>query len=273
MSPVSRPSAASRQWQCPNAATCPINAVMNAGAHEYVLFPASGDVLLKRISAACQSTRPSSKPLIMWAPAQNVDVSKVAKAAVDGLPLLLHSRRAFANHGAIFPETRPWTHTSASDDGRAAGRRLQPGSASGIAASSAPPAGQLGNTPPEDLDPFVVMIGAERWTVLSTALESAIGAQRCPTSATASLSHRCRTRARRSVLIGLRNRICSAAFSRATRALLNFRERVKCRTPPPLAELDQRSAWLNELMDPFVCRLRSWPQGDQRRHVLLGGIG
>jgi len=35
-----------------------INAVINAGGHEYVLFPASGDTLLKKIMAAWQTTRP-----------------------------------------------------------------------------------------------------------------------------------------------------------------------------------------------------------------------
>lgn len=34
-----------------------INAVINGGAHEYVLFPASGDVLLKKITAARTTTR------------------------------------------------------------------------------------------------------------------------------------------------------------------------------------------------------------------------
>jgi DNA-binding NarL/FixJ family response regulator len=35
-----------------------INAVINGGAHEYVLFPASGEVLLKKINAARTKTRP-----------------------------------------------------------------------------------------------------------------------------------------------------------------------------------------------------------------------
>lgn len=60
-----------------------INAVMNAGAHEYVLFPASGDVLLKRISAACSSTRPFiDTPDYVGPERKNVDVSKGAKAAI-----------------------------------------------------------------------------------------------------------------------------------------------------------------------------------------------
>jgi two-component system, chemotaxis family, chemotaxis protein CheY len=35
-----------------------INAVINAGGHEYVLFPASGDTLVKKVMAAHQTTRP-----------------------------------------------------------------------------------------------------------------------------------------------------------------------------------------------------------------------
>jgi len=35
-----------------------INAAMNSGAHGYVLFPASGDLLLRKITAACTSRRP-----------------------------------------------------------------------------------------------------------------------------------------------------------------------------------------------------------------------
>jgi len=35
-----------------------VNAVINAGGSEYVLFPASGDALLKKITAARFSTRP-----------------------------------------------------------------------------------------------------------------------------------------------------------------------------------------------------------------------
>lgn len=62
-----------------------INAVMSAGAHEYVLFPSSGDVLLKRISAACQSTRPFIEtPEYVGPERKNVDVSKGAKASING---------------------------------------------------------------------------------------------------------------------------------------------------------------------------------------------
>lgn len=54
-----------------------INAVMNAGAHEYVLFPASGDVLLKRVMAAVNSTRPFIEtPEYVGPERKNADVAK-----------------------------------------------------------------------------------------------------------------------------------------------------------------------------------------------------
>lgn len=62
-----------------------INAVMNGGAHEYVLFPASGDVLLKRISAACASKRPFIETSAYVVPERKtVDVSRGAPAPIEG---------------------------------------------------------------------------------------------------------------------------------------------------------------------------------------------
>ena len=62
-----------------------INAVMNAGAHEYVLFPASGDVLLKRVMAAVASTRPFIEtPDYIGPERKTIDVIKGAKAAANG---------------------------------------------------------------------------------------------------------------------------------------------------------------------------------------------
>ncbi len=59
-----------------------INTVMNAGAHEYVLFPASGDVLLKRVMAAVNSTRPFIETPDYVGPERKiVEVAKSAKAA------------------------------------------------------------------------------------------------------------------------------------------------------------------------------------------------
>lgn len=62
-----------------------INAVMNAGAHEYVLFPASGDVLLKRVMAAVASTRPFIEtPDYVGPERKTIDDIKGAKAAANG---------------------------------------------------------------------------------------------------------------------------------------------------------------------------------------------
>lgn len=146
---------------------------------------------------------------------------------------------------------------------------LAPWLAAGLAACTTAPAGapkqpdqpppqQAGNTPPEDLDPFVVMIGAERWTViLGRALDGAIEAP----SATPDLSDSdlyrtdAALKSGAAMVIELRNMVCA-------RGLLTGND---CRLPdfpawtrePPnattsLAVLDQRSAWLSEVMDPFT---------------------
>src|SRR5689334_6856776 len=59
-----RRSDKSPQRQIPIVALSPrrdlvtINAVVDGGAHEYVLFPTSGEILLKKITAARTTTRP-----------------------------------------------------------------------------------------------------------------------------------------------------------------------------------------------------------------------
>ncbi len=50
-----------------------INAVVNGGAHEYVLFPASGDVLLKKIVAARTTTRPWIEKPDYFGPERRID--------------------------------------------------------------------------------------------------------------------------------------------------------------------------------------------------------
>ncbi len=121
-----------------------------------------------------------------------------------------------------------------------------------------PPAPQAGNTPPEDLDPFVVMIGAERWTViLGRALEGAIEAPSAAPDLSDSDLYRtdAALKSGAAMVIELRNMVCG-------RGLLTG---DACRLPdfpawtrePPnattsLEVLDQRSAWLSEVMDPFT---------------------
>lgn len=58
-----------------------INAVINGGGHEYVLFPASGDVLLKKITAARTTTRPWIDRPDYFGPERRVD--RDAQPAVE----------------------------------------------------------------------------------------------------------------------------------------------------------------------------------------------
>lgn len=50
-----------------------INAVINGGGHEYVLFPASGDALLKKITAARTATRPWIEKPDYFGPERRID--------------------------------------------------------------------------------------------------------------------------------------------------------------------------------------------------------
>lgn len=127
-------------------------------------------------------------------------------------------------------------------------------------AAESPPATQpqAGNTPPEDLDPFVVMIGAERWTViLDRAMEGAIEA---PSTAAAQNDNDlyradAALKSGAASVIELRNMVCGRGL--LTGDACNLPEfPAWTHEPPnsttPLAELDQRSAWLSEVMDPFT---------------------
>jgi hypothetical protein len=124
--------------------------------------------------------------------------------------------------------------------------------------ASAPPAQQLGNTPPEDLDPFVVMIGAERWTViLDRALEGAIQAPSTVPDLSDSDLYRtdAALKSGAAKVIELRNMVCGRGLLMGDACKLpDFP--AWTREPPnattPLADLDQRSAWLSEVMDPFT---------------------
>lgn len=124
--------------------------------------------------------------------------------------------------------------------------------------AGAPPAEQLGNTPPEDLDPFIVMIGAERWTViLNRALEGAIQAPSAVPDISDSDLYRtdAALKSGAAMLIELRNRVCARGLLTGDACTLPeypawTREAPNATTP--LAELDQRSAWLGEAMDPFT---------------------
>jgi hypothetical protein len=63
-----------------------INAVINGGGHEYVLFPASGDVLMKKIGAACTTTRPFIETGAYFGPARKVDLDNPTQFTVETAP-------------------------------------------------------------------------------------------------------------------------------------------------------------------------------------------
>lgn len=60
-----------------------INAAVNGGAHEYVLFPTSGEVLLKKVMAACATTRPWIDRPDYFGPERRIDKDAGAADAPD----------------------------------------------------------------------------------------------------------------------------------------------------------------------------------------------
>ena len=117
---------------------------------------------------------------------------------------------------------------------------------------------QQGNTPPEDLDPFIVMIGAERWTVLlDKALE---GAREAPDPASAAEEtdlYRADAAVKNgaAMVIELRNRVCRKGLVTGDACQLPEFP-AWTREPPtgdtPIDEIDRRSGWLDTVMAPFT---------------------
>ncbi len=116
---------------------------------------------------------------------------------------------------------------------------------------------QQGATPPEDLDPFVVMIGAERWTViLERSIEGAIQATDANAIERTDL-YRADAALKRgaAMVIELRNWVCGKGL--VTGADCNLPEwpawtRELPTGDTPIAEIDRRSGWLDEVMAPFT---------------------
>lgn len=126
------------------------------------------------------------------------------------------------------------------------------------AATPQPAAEQQGNTPPEDLDPFVVMIGAERWTViLDKALEGAREAPDASAVANETDLYRADAALKRgaAMVVQLRNQVCGKGL--VTGAACNLPEWPAWTLEPPtgdtpIAEIDRRSGWLDTVMAPFT---------------------
>lgn len=125
-------------------------------------------------------------------------------------------------------------------------------------APPAPVAEQQGNTPSEDLDPFVVMIGAERWTViLDKALE---GAREAPDPASAAEEtdlYRADAAVKNgaAMVIELRNRVCRKGLVTGEACVLPEWPAWTRELPTggtPIEEIDRRSGWLDTVMAPFT---------------------
>lgn len=124
--------------------------------------------------------------------------------------------------------------------------------------AEAPAPEQQGNTPPEDLDPFVVMIGAERWTViLDKALEGAREAPQGPGAIDETDLYRAdaATKSAAASIIELRNRVCRKQLVPVETCKLPDWPAWTLEPPTgdtPMAEIDRRSGWVSEVMAPFT---------------------
>ena len=130
--------------------------------------------------------------------------------------------------------------------------------------------GQQGQTPPEDLDPFVVMIGAERWTViLDKALDGAIQAPDPVAEQTDLYRADAALKRGAAMVIELRNSVCGKGL--VTGAACTLPEwpawtRELPTADTPIGEIDQRSAWLSEVMSSFTdagCEAGRKASGDE----------
>lgn len=142
-------------------------------------------------------------------------------------------------------------------------------------AAAAPPAAtqpEQGNTPPEDLDPFVVMIGAERWTVLlDKAYEGAIEAPEPASAADETDLYRADAAVKNGAarLIEVRNRVCRKGLVAADVCKLPDWPAWTLELPTgdtPIEEIDRRSGWLDTVMAPFVaagCEAGRKASGDE----------
>jgi hypothetical protein len=113
-------------------------------------------------------------------------------------------------------------------------------------------------TPTEPLDPFVVMIGAERWTViLDKALEGVREAPDPPGAAERTDMYRADSALKRgaAMLIELRNDVCGKGLVTGSACTLPEWPAWTRELPTgdtPIAEIEKRSDWLSLTMSPFT---------------------
>jgi hypothetical protein len=118
------------------------------------------------------------------------------------------------------------------------------------------PEPQQGNTPAEDLDPFIVMIGAERWTVLlERAIDGAIQAPGPAEDVGDLYRADAATKLGAAQVIELRNRVCTKGLVTGDACTLPDWPAWTRDMPTgatPIEEIDRRSGWLDEVMAPYV---------------------
>lgn len=110
----------------------------------------------------------------------------------------------------------------------------------------------------EPLDPFVVMIGAERWTVLLDKAQEGVREAPEPASAADHTDlYRADAALKRGAaqVIELRNSVCAKGLVTGEACKLPAWPAWALEPPTgdtPIAELDKRSGWLDTVMAPFV---------------------
>jgi hypothetical protein len=113
-------------------------------------------------------------------------------------------------------------------------------------------------SPGEPLDPFVVMVGAERWGVI---IDKAMDGAREAVVPSAGVDESDMFRADRALksgaarLIELRNQVCGQGLVNGDACVLKDWPAWTLEPPTdktPIAEIERRSDWLSAAMDPFT---------------------
>ena len=126
------------------------------------------------------------------------------------------------------------------------------------APAPAPEQAAAPTTPAEPLDPFVVMIGAERWTViLDKALEGAREAPEPAGAAERTDMYRADAALKRgaAMVIEVRNDVCGKGLVTGAACTLPEWPAWTRELPTgdtPIAEIEKRSDWLSGVMSPFT---------------------
>jgi hypothetical protein len=119
---------------------------------------------------------------------------------------------------------------------------------------AAPPAGKP-DASAEPLDPFVVMISAERWTVLlDKALEGTREASPSADETDQGRADRA-TRDGAAMLLTLRNQQCAKGLMKGDDCVIPNWPAWASEPPnpnTPLSVIDERSSWLGEVMQKYV---------------------